>query len=217
MELNPTDLTEQQIYNFMCSAILPRPIAWISTVNGDGITNLAPFSYFMGVCCEPMTVLFCPVFGSLERPKKDTLLNIEEVPQFVINVADERTVREVNLSGVPLPRSESEFDLTGVTAVPSTKVRPPRVLEATIALECEVQQIIEVNNGPGGGWVVLGTVRAIHAREDVYDPETMRVDLAKLAPVARLGGSDFLKATDTFSLRRYRSAADVPAAVQAQS
>ncbi|MEU4780587.1 flavin reductase family protein [Micromonospora sp. NPDC023633] len=213
MEINPTQLSEQQVYSFMCSAIVPRPISWISTVDARGVTNLAPFSYFMGVCCKPMTVLFCPVFGSEERPKKDTLLNIEQVPEFVINVTQEKTVVAANLSGAPVPHGESEFDLVGVTPEPSTRVRPPRVREANLALECRVQDIIEVNSGPGGGWVVLGTVLAIHAQDGIFDPQTMRVDLGQLQPVARLGGADFLRATDVFPLHRYRTEDDAAALV----
>jgi flavin reductase (DIM6/NTAB) family NADH-FMN oxidoreductase RutF len=209
VQFNPTELTEDQVYAFMVSSIVPRPISWISTVDAAGVPNLAPFSYFMGVCPKPMTVLFCPVVGSPDRPKKDTLLNIEDVPEFVINLADEHNVEKVNLSGAPLPRGDSEFALTGLTPVASSLVRPPRVGESAAAFECVVNDIIEVNSGPGGGWVVLGTVVAVHVRDAMVDPETFRVDLQTLAPVARLGGSDFLRATDVFSLRRYRQLQDL--------
>lgn len=204
MELTPTDLSEDQIYSFMVSSILPRPISWISTVDAQGVPNLAPFSYYMGVCCDPMTLLFCPVAGPADRPKKDTLLNIEEVPEFVINVAEQKTVRELNLTAAPLPRGESEFELAGVTPAASSRVRPPRVQEASLAFECSVRDIIEINSGPGGGWIVLGTVLAIHVEDALVDPETLRVDLQSLSPVARLGGADFLRSTDVFTLPRHR-------------
>ncbi|MFE1319733.1 flavin reductase family protein [Kitasatospora phosalacinea] len=212
MELNPNDLTEDQIYSFMVSSILPRPIAWVSTVNGRGEPNLAPFSYYTGVCCDPMTLLFCPVTGPADRPKKDTLLNIEEVPEFVVNVAEQRTVQELNLTAAPIPRGESEFALAGVTPAPSSRVRPPRVREAALAFECTVRDVIEVNPGPGGGWVVLGTVQAVHVDDALVDPRTLRVDRAGLAPVARLGGADFLSSTDVFTLHRHRDLSAVTAA-----
>lgn len=209
MLLDPRQLREQQIYNFMMSAIAPRPIAWVSTVAADGSTNLAPFSYFMGVCCIPMTVMFCPVVGPAGRPKRDTLLNIEQVPQFVVNVATSANVEAVNRSGGPLPHGESEFAFAGVNPVPSAIVKPPRVREAPIAFECEVRDIIQISDQPGGGWIVLGTVVALHVDEHLLDPDSFLVDRAGLMPVARLGGAYFLHATDIFSLPRFKTMADV--------
>lgn len=208
MRLDPTGLDEQRIYRLMVSSILPRPIAWISSVDPEGRTNLAPFSYFMGVCCKPMTVLFCPVVGTLERPKKDTLLNVEAVPEFVVNVAQEHTISAVNLTGAPFAADESEFDHAGVTPAASSRVRPPRVQEAAIAFECAVRQIIEISDQPGGGWVVLGTVLCVHVQDGVVDQESLKVDRNALAPVARLGGQDFLRATDVFALKRHASVPD---------
>lgn len=205
MQLDPTQLDEDRIYRLMVSSILPRPIAWISTVDREGRTNLAPFSYFMGVCCKPMTVLFCPVVGTLERPKKDTLLNVEAVPEFVVNVAQEHTISAVNLTAAPFADDESEFERAGVTPAASSLVRPPRVQEAGIAFECAVREIIEVSDQPGGGSVVLGTVLCVHVDVGVIDQETLRVDREALAPVARLGGQDFLRASDAFSLKRHTS------------
>ena len=95
--LDPSNLSEQQIYNFMMSSILPRPISWISTISSDGQTNLAPFSYFMGVCSVPMTVMFCPKVGPLDRVKNDTLLNLEQVPEFVVHIVNTGNVEAANL------------------------------------------------------------------------------------------------------------------------
>lgn len=210
MRLDPTGFDEQRIYQLMVSSILPRPIAWVSSVDAEGRTNLAPFSYFTGVCCKPMTVLFCPVVGTPERPKKDTLLNIEAVPEFVVNVAQEHTISAVNTTAAPFTTEESEFDHAGVTPAPSSQVRPPRVEEASIAFECEVREIIEVSDRPGGGWVVLGTVLCVHVQDGMLDEEALKVDRDALAPVARLGGPDYLRSSDVFSLER-------PTAVPAKS
>jgi len=210
MELDPATLDEARIYNFMMSTILPRPIAWVSTVDALGRSNLAPYAYFMGVCCVPMTVLFCPVVPPRPRRKKDTLHNIEAVPEFVVNVASTSCIDAVNLSAAPLPPGESEFDLTGMTPVPSSRVRPPRVREASVAFECEVRDIIEISAAPGGGWVVLGTVIAAHVDDALLDPVTCHVDLHALSPVGRLGGGSFVNAaTDTFTLTRYKTLADL--------
>jgi flavin reductase (DIM6/NTAB) family NADH-FMN oxidoreductase RutF len=194
----------------MMSTILPRPIAWISTIDAQGRTNLAPYAYFMGVCCVPMTVLFCPVVPPPPLRKKDTLRNIEAVPEFVVNVASASCIDAVNLSAAPLPPGESEFDLTGATPVPSSRVRPPRVQEAAVAFECRVRDIIEVSAAPGGGWVVLGTVLAAHVDDALLDPATYQVDLQALSPVGRLGGGTFVNAaSDTFTLTRYKTLADL--------
>jgi flavin reductase (DIM6/NTAB) family NADH-FMN oxidoreductase RutF len=210
MELDPATLDETSIYNFMMSTILPRPIAWISTIDAQGRTNLAPYAYFMGVCCVPMTVLFCPVVPPPPLRKKDTLRNIEAVPEFVVNVASASCIDAVNLSAAPLPPGESEFDLTGATPVPSSRVRPPRVQEAAVAFECRVRDIIEVSAAPGGGWVVLGTVLAAHVDDALLDPATYQVDLQALSPVGRLGGGTFVNAaSDTFTLTRYKTLADL--------
>lgn len=213
MELNPADLSEQQAYSLMVSSIVPRPIAWISTVDAEGVANLAPFSYFMGVCCDPMTVLFCPVVGTPDRPKKDTLLNIEQVPEFVVSIADEATIEAVNRSAAPLPHGQSEFDFVGATPAPSSRVQPPRVREARVSYECEVREVIEISSGPGGGWVVLGTVLAVHVDDDLVDAQRLQVDLDGLKPVARLGGADFLRSSDVFPLERYKT---LEAAVRAE-
>lgn len=209
MLIDPELLPESQIYNLMMSTILPRPIAWISSVDAQGVTNLAPFAYFMGVCCVPMTVLFCPVVGPAPRFKKDTLLNIEQVPEFVVNVATADNVRAVNRSAAPLPRGESEFEFVGATPLPSSRVRPPRVKEARVAYECKVRDILQVSDQPGGGWVVMGTVLAVHVDDEIVDPATLDVRLDALRPVGRLGGSNFVHTTDTFSLKRLRRPEDI--------
>jgi len=210
MLIDPATLDEARIYNFMMSTILPRPIAWVSTVDAQGRPNLAPYAYFMGVCCVPMTVLFCPVVPPPPMRKKDTLRNIEAVPEFVVNVASESCIEAVNLSAAPLPPGESEFDLAGVTPIASSRVRPPRVLEASVAFECAVRDIIEINAAPGGGWVVLGTVLAAHVDDALLDPATHQVNLRELKPIGRLGGGEFVNAaSDTFTLTRYKTLADL--------
>ncbi|WP_353190435.1 flavin reductase family protein [Pandoraea pnomenusa] len=212
MELDPATLGEASVYNFMMSTILPRPIAWVSTVDASGRPNLAPYAYFMGVCCVPMTVLFCPVVPPPPMRKKDTLRNIEAVPEFVVNMATASCIDAVNLSAAPLPHGESEFELAGVTPVASSRVRPPRVKEAAVAYECHVRDVIEISSSPGGGWVVIGTVLAAHVDDALIDPVTHHVDLQALRPVGRLGGGSFVNAaSDTFTLTRYKTLADLAA------
>ncbi|OJF16283.1 flavin reductase family protein, partial [Couchioplanes caeruleus] len=144
MDLDPARLGRLEAQQLLTGAVVPRPIAWVSTVSREGQPNLAPFSYFAPVCSEPMTLLFCPVAGPPPRPKKDTLSNVEAVGEFVINVAEQSTVAAVNQSSAAVPHGRSEFELAGVTPVPARRVRPPRVQEASIAFECRLRQIVRV-------------------------------------------------------------------------
>ncbi|HWH00050.1 MAG TPA: flavin reductase family protein [Pilimelia sp.] len=214
MDLDPATLDSARAYRLLTSAVVPRPIAWVSTLDADGRPNLAPFSYFAPVCSAPMTLLFCPVPGPPDRPKKDTLRNIEAVPEFVVNVAEHRNIEAVNRSSAAVPPGESEFDLTGVTPVPSRRVRPPRVREAGVAFECRLLQVVRVDGpepshqgGDGaapGGWVVLGRVVSVTVADDLLADDSFSVRLDRLQPVARLGGTDYLRATDVVSLPRPR-------------
>lgn len=199
MILDPNDLRENERYKILTGTVVPRPIAWVSTVDAEGRPNLAPFSYFTVVCSQPMTLLFCP--GVVDpNGKKDTLNNIEAVPEFVINLTNEATAQAMNLTATVLPPGHSEFAWAGVTPVPSTKVRVPRVAEAPVAFECTLQQIVTVNNGPGGGYVVLGEVQAIHLRNDVY--VNGYIALEALQPIGRLSGSQYAHINDFFSMER---------------
>ena len=119
-------------YKLMIGAIVPRPIAWVSTLNGDGTFNLAPFSYFTAVCTNPMTLLFCPQYYPDGR-KKDTWGNIERLPEFVINITNEATKEPMNLTATTLPPGQSEFECAGVTPVASETISVPRVAEAPIS------------------------------------------------------------------------------------
>lgn len=198
MILNPDDLASNERHKLLIGTIVPRPIAWVSTMSAEGQLNLAPFSYFTIACAEPMTLLFCP--QNSPTGKKDTLRNIEAVPEFVINLTNEATAEAMNLSATPLPHGQSEFEWAGVTPAPSESIRVPRVAEAPIAFECRLQRIVTVSDGPEGGAVVFGEVQRIHLREDIYVGGY--VDLDALQPIARLAGNRYARVTDTFELAR---------------
>lgn len=200
MILNTAELTQPERYKLLIGAVVPRPIAWVSSMNREGVLNLAPFSYFTIGATIPMTLLFCPQFPMSGKPKKDTLRNIEEVPQFVINIASESLVKEMNLSSTELPYGTSEFEWAGVNPASSHIVQVPRVAEAPISFECKLQQIVIISDQPGGGAVVLGEVQCVHIRDDIYD--NGRVLLDKLQPLGRLAGAGYARITDTFDLPR---------------
>ncbi len=200
MILTPDDLKETDSYKLLIGAVLPRPIAWVSSMDREGTLNLAPFSFFTVVSSIPMTLLFCPQVPYHSPRKNDTLKNIEQVPEFVINVTNEDTMKAMNLSATELPYGESEFPWAGVTPASSQEIRVPRVAEAPIAFECKLQRIVVVSDEPGGGAAVFGEVVCIHIRDDLYDHG--RILLDRLKPIGRLAGNFYTRVTDIFEMAR---------------
>lgn len=199
MIIDPTQLNNQERYKLMTGSVLPRPIAWVSTMDAVGQLNLAPFSYFSAVCPTPMTLLFCPGVHPDGR-KKDTWANIEQVPEFVVNITNEDTAVQMNLSATLLSSEQSEFEWAGVTPAPSEVIRVPRVAEAPIAFECVLDRIAVVSEQPGGGAAIFGQVQRIHIRDDLFD--NGRVNTELLRPIGRLAGDAYVRATDILRLKR---------------
>lgn len=200
MDFDPARLAQADRYKLLIGAIVPRPIAFVSTISPDGRLNLAPFSFFAGVASEPMSVLFCPA----NRPdggEKDTLRNAlppEEggVGEFVVNTASESYERLMAACAEPLPYGESEFDFAGLSPVPSSVVRPPRVGEAPLSFECRTMQVIRLAPGvPGGGNIVIGRVVHVHAREGVVN-ERFHTDPVALRAIGRMGGIGYSRTAD---------------------
>ncbi len=200
MQLNPEELSNKDRYKLMIGAIVPRPIAWVSTIDTEGRPNLAPFSYFTGVCPDPMTLLFCPGWSGLRGRMKDTLYNIRAVPEFVINITNEATAEAMNLTATEFEAGIDEFAWAGVTPAPSQTISVPRVAEAPVAFECRLQQIVMVKEGPGGGAAVFGEVQSIFVRDDLYD--NGRISPEKLQPIGRMAGASYAHINDFFKMFR---------------
>ncbi len=204
MEFDPARLAVKDRYRLMSGVIVPRPIAVVSTCSADGKPNLAPFSFFTGVGSDPMTLIICPV-NAPDGSEKDTLRNAKPeaeggTGEFVVGVATKDNIRQVVGASESLAFGQSEFELTGLTPAPSAKVKPPRVAESPVSFECRTLQVIHTNPGkPGGGNVVLGRVVHIHVREDIIDAE-MRVNAGALAAIGRMGGLEYARTDDRFSL-----------------
>jgi flavin reductase (DIM6/NTAB) family NADH-FMN oxidoreductase RutF len=199
--IDPAQNSQQDNYKLLIGSVLPRPIAWISTQSKAGVLNLAPFSFYTGVCSNPPTLLFCPTVRGSDGAKKDTLLNIEETGEFVVNVVSEDVVRQMNQTAAEYPNGVDEFREVGLTPVASLVVQPPRVLESPLSMECRLQQIIPVGDGGlGSGNVVLGTIVQFHVQADLY--HNGRIDTAGLKPVARLAGAAYCPVRDAFELER---------------
>jgi flavin reductase (DIM6/NTAB) family NADH-FMN oxidoreductase RutF len=200
MILDFTALSPAKAYNWMVSTILPRPIAWVSTISPDGRTNLAPFSFFQGVTANPPTLMFVPV-NNREGVKKDTVRNIEVVPEFVVNLVPYALAAQMNSCSALLPYGESEFSAFGVDAAPSLKVKPPRVAASPVAFECTLHQIVHIGQGPLAANVIFGRILAVHVSDSVIGADGF-ADPVKLDLVGRLGGELYALTRATFSLPR---------------
>jgi len=193
-------LKPQHAYGWMAGLIIPRPIAWVSTIAADGRTNLAPFSFFNGVTSNPPTLLFSAV-NNRGGVKKDTVRNIEAVPEFVVNIVPHALAGPMNACASLLPHGESEFEAFGIAAAASTKVRPPRVALAPAAFECVLDRIILIGEGAGAANLVIGRIVALHVNEAVLGADG-GVDAGKLDAIGRLGGDDYVTTRDRFTVKR---------------
>ena len=194
-------------YAWMTSVITPRPIAWVSTMSADGKLNLAPFSFFQGVCSNPPTLLFVPT-NNRDGGKKDTLRNIEAVPEFVVNVVPHALAAQMNATSAPLPYGESEFGHADLATAPSSKVRPPRVAGSPVAIECRLDRVVEGGSGVGAGNIVLGRIVAMHVDEAVLGADG-KIDALKLDLIARMGGDYYCRTRDIFQIERPRGGSAV--------
>ncbi|HTU02387.1 MAG TPA: flavin reductase family protein [Candidatus Sulfotelmatobacter sp.] len=205
MEIEPQTLSPVALYKLLIGCIVPRPIAWVSTVSAGGSRNLAPFSFFLGVSPDPPTPAFSvgPRGGDGEsgiRHPKDTARNIEATRECVVNVVDDALAEQMNLTSGEYAPDVDEFAVAGLTAVPSMKVSPPRIGEAPISMECRVAQILPVGRGPNS--LVLGEIVYFHLRDDLYDAASGRIDMRRLKPVGRLAGHLYTHVHDVFSMQR---------------
>lgn len=202
MEINPTDIAGRDLNRILLGTVVPRPIAWVSTISGKGQPNLAPFSFFNAVCTRPPTLLFCPGVRGLDSASKDTLNNIRATGEYVINIVTEATAEAMNKTATELPADINEFEFAGVTAAPSVKVRPPRVAESPVNFECRLQQIVEIGDGqPGSGWIVIGEIVHLHVADEVLLPD-YKIDIRALKPVGRLSGYSYAHINDIFEMKR---------------
>ena len=200
MQINPADLSTRELYSWMVRLITPRPIAWVSTVSAAGIPNLAPFSFFNGVGANPPTIVFCPANNRHGQPK-DTLVNIRQTGQFVVNLVTEIDAQPMNLSSSELDADVDEFDFASVDKASCQRVSPPRVAQASAAMECELVEAITLGTGPGGANLVIGRILWLHLDQRLFD-EQGQFDAKRLDTIGRMGGQDYVRTRDRFSLPR---------------
>lgn len=200
MLVDPTDLQPRDVYQLMVRMITPRPIAWVSTYSEKNGHNLAPFSFFNGVTSSPPSVVFSPV-NRADGSKKDTVLNIEENGEFVVNIVSMKHAETMNQSSADYPRDVDEFDAAKIKTIEATKVRPHRVLGSPIQLECKLIQIVPVGEGPLAANLVIGRIELIHLDDLVLD-EKQKIDPAKVDAIGRMGGASYCRTTERFDLPR---------------
>jgi flavin reductase (DIM6/NTAB) family NADH-FMN oxidoreductase RutF len=200
MQLDFTNLPMPEAYAWMIGTITPRPIAWVSTISADGKTNLAPFSFFQGVTSNPPTLMFVPV-DSRDGAKKDTVRNLEQVPEFVVNIVNYALAEKMNATAAPLPYGESEFEKFDIASALSTRVRPPRVAAAPVAFECVLHSIVRIGEGPLAANVVFGRILSAHVDEAILGPDG-KPDPAKLDTIGRMGGEFYSRTTERFVIKR---------------
>lgn len=199
MQLNLSELSPGQRYHFLSSLVVPRPIAWVTTLNEDGSVNAAPFSYFNLMGENPPLV----VLGIGRRPgavAKDTVRNLHRTREFVINIVTEENAEKMNLSGTDFPPGMSEIEALGLATEPSAFVKPPRLAIAPAHFEGRELQTLLI----GGNQVIMGELLVGHIRDEFIDAKTLRVHTEKMGIVGRLagGGGAYTRTRDTFDLKR---------------
>jgi flavin reductase (DIM6/NTAB) family NADH-FMN oxidoreductase RutF len=196
MDLRLAELPPLERYKLLIGLVIPRPIAWVSTWNENGVANCAPFSFFNVFSEEPPLCLVSFNRRS-DGQMKHTLKNIRRTGEFVVNLADESTAEAMHISSYEIPEEQSEFEKTGLTPAPALLVRHPRIAEAAASLECKVERRIEFG---AEREVVIGEILLVHAREGVIDPATKRVSEAHYKPVGRLFASRYCTTRQRFNL-----------------
>ena len=200
MRLDFTTLKPRDAYGWLVSTIMPRPIAWVSTISADGKTNLAPFSFFQGVCANPPTLMFVGA-NTRDGTKKDTVRNIEQVPECVVNLVPYALAEQMNACAAMLPHGESEFEKFNIGSAPSERVRPPRVAASPMAFECTLDRIVHIGEGPLAANVVFVRILLAHVSDAVLGANG-QPDAEKLDLIGRLGGEAYTRTTGIFSLKR---------------
>ena len=201
MKFDPADLSFADVHKLMIGSIVPRPIAFVSTISKDGKNNIAPFSYFNGVCSKPPTIMFAPARRGWDGKEKDTLVNIRFNKQFVVNIVSESIVEQMVMCATDFDPNVDEFDISGLNAQKSKKVLPPRLKESKVSFECELNQIVEIGDkNPGSGFIVIGTVVLFHIDDSIYENGHIRLD--KLEPIGRLAGNWYTRPNDNFEIIR---------------
>ena len=198
MELDLENKFADRAYSILASLVTPRPIALVTTISADGRVNAAPFSFFNLLGANPPICAFAP--GDRENGvPKDTALNVRAMHEFVVNLVDESIAEAMNQCAASLPFGESELKRAGLTAAPSSVVKPPRIAEAPASLDCVEWGTLQI----GGNRVVIGLIKRLHLRDELFDVEKKRVRTEKLFTIGRMASPHwYCKTRDRFEMKR---------------
>ena len=201
----PSELPLKKRHQLLIGAILPRPIAFVGTVDSAGNRNLSPFSFFNAFGANPVTIGFSPAYSGRTGEAKDTLNNIKATGEFTVSIVNHAIVRQMQLAAGEYPPEVDEFEMSGLTPLESLTVAPPAVAESPFVLECTLKQIIELGGEPGSGNLILGEVAQYRVAEEVLDDQGL-IDPRKLDAVGRLGGAWYTRVRDgLFSIDRQQT------------
>jgi len=198
--LDTRELSSRDAYKLLIGSVVPRPIGWVSTVSASDVGNLAPFSFFMAATGNPPTVVLSTSFR--DGKPKDTLQNVMEVPEFVLNVVSEDMGDAMNATSEEFPSDVDELVAAGLTPLPSSRVRPVRVAEAPINMECKVVQLVPVGDPKTGATLIIGEILAWHVRDDLFDAERFRIRMDQLKAVGRMAGDGYTRTNEQFEMIR---------------
>jgi flavin reductase (DIM6/NTAB) family NADH-FMN oxidoreductase RutF len=206
MNVSPSEISHSELYGLLLNSVAPRPIAWVSTLSAAGQSNLAPFSFFNAVCIDPPLLAFAP---GLRQPKsadafqgepKDTLRNVRETKEFVVNVVTYDLLQPMNVTSGEYDASVNEFELANVTPSPSKLVRPARVAESPVSFECKLYQILDFSPAPTSSSLVIGEIVSIHIGDAHI--KNGKLDRNSLDLIGRMGGIQYTRTTERVELAR---------------
>jgi flavin reductase (DIM6/NTAB) family NADH-FMN oxidoreductase RutF len=200
MTIDPAEAGPANVYKLMIGAIVPRPIAFVSTISLAGIRNLAPFSFFTAASANPPVICFAPMVRGSDGQQKDTLNNVRETAEFVVNIVSEDFAEKMNICSAEFPPDIDEWEKSGLTPLPSECVKPARVAESRFQMECKLVDIVSVSKQPLGGSLVLGEVLRFHVADELFSD--YRVDPDGLQAIGRMGGPTYSRTRDRFDLQR---------------
>lgn len=206
MIVTPSDISHSELYGILLNSVAPRPIAWVSTASASGALNLAPFSFFNCVCVDPPLLAFAPGLRPSKQAQashgepKDTLRNIRETREFVVNIVTYELREAMNSTSGEYDASVNEFELAKVTPQPSKIVRPPRVTESPVSFECKLHQILDFSPAPTSSSLVIGQIVSIHINDAHL--KDGRLDRNSLDLIGRMGGMQYTRTTQRFEMVR---------------
>jgi len=198
MELDLEGIHADRAYPILASLVVPRPIAWVTTLDENGVVNAAPFSFFNVLGADPPIVGFCPGDRDDGTPK-DSALNVRAMHEFVVNLVDESVAEAMNRTAATLPHGVSELEAAGLHTVASSSVKPPRIAESPASLECREWGTLQI----GGNRLIIGLVTRVHVRDELIDPEKLRIRSERFAAIGRMASPHwYCRTRDRFEMIR---------------